>query len=153
MIGKEKLLSDILTIIGVLLSLIGAGISIYQAYKSSQSKNEAEKVKDYLIEKFDNYENSQLRSEIRNANQIISDIKSRSLYNETSERDMGKIELLLTTIMSQKIYETGKVKESIDNCHKLLQKITNDNFKTVLSRINSQLANVSREIDKTIRSQ
>jgi len=57
-------ITDFVTWIGTGVSVFAAVFSLIQARNARKSKNDAEKLKNYLIEKYTNYNDSQLRTKI-----------------------------------------------------------------------------------------
>mgnify|MGYP001450505020 CR=1 FL=1 len=145
-------MTDILTWIGTTVSILAALFSLWQALKA---KKESEKIKNYIIEKYSNYENAQLRTEINLALQELNKIKYK-IFNQLQTTSGGKkfevIENLIIKTKSQKIYEILEVKNSIDLCTKILNILNANKFKEQISELISCLANISRYIDKTVRS-
>ncbi|TGL23071.1 hypothetical protein EHQ46_06020 [Leptospira yanagawae] len=143
-------------IIGTIFSILGAAISIHQAKKASNEKMESEKIKNYLIEKFDNYRDSQLRQEINSTIDKLSDLKYQttelySLPADAISNNLKSVSDLINKILSQKIFDEPEIKKNITKAQKIVDEFNINNYRMLISPLINYLSNVSRNIDIKIR--
>lgn len=148
--------SDDITLIGTIASLAGAGISIWQARSAKKAKTESQIIRKELSEKYDRYDEAQLRNEINTAINKINELKSSLVAELPLSRNYQEVVKMISTvlagIMSKKIYENDLVRKAVDRSMKLVDTIDDQNIKRILGMILKNLAEVSRHVDVGIRS-
>jgi len=147
-------ITDFVTWIGTGVSVFAAVFSLIQARNARKSKNDAEKLKNYLIEKYTNYNDSQLRTKII----IILDQICRNRAKSFSQNPLAKkgklyteLSALLIEIRSQKIYEIEIITENINRCEAILSNFDEVKYSDQMSDIIGSLTNIARHIDVSIR--
>lgn len=136
---------NVVSLIGTVVSIGSAVFGYIQARKARQSKTEAEKVKDYLQEKYSNYEYSQLRTEINLLNKALS---SNTTKNNIGNKLSNEATSLITKIKSSTLYNNKKVSAAIQICENALN---SSSWPANASTLLDNFAAISRFIDTKIR--
>ena len=109
-------INDILTWIGTVISVLSAVFSIFQAIKAKKAKTQAENIKNYLIEKYSNYEEAQIKSEISQLLIRLNRITTQTFdFVLNDHKEVFENCLNLThKIMGLELYEKDDIKSYID---------------------------------------
>ncbi|NLM00705.1 MAG: hypothetical protein GX220_04550 [Treponema sp.] len=146
---------DVLSVIGTAVSVIAAIFSFIQATKSKKEKSESQKIKEYIIEKYANYNDSQLRIEIVHVLKDLSKIRKKPFEQNpltTGRKIFDDISQLLIKIQSQKIYETEVITNSVNACNLIITNLDKTTFSEQMSDLIGHLSDIARHIDNSIRS-
>lgn len=146
---------DVISIIGTVVSVIAAIFSFIQAIKAKKEKSESQKIKEYIIEKYANYNDSQLRIEIVNVLRDLSKIRKKAFEQNpltTGRKLFDDISQLLIKIQSQKIYETEAITNSVKACNLIIDNLNKTKFSEQMSDLIGHLSDIARHIDNSIRS-
>ncbi|TGM58569.1 hypothetical protein [Leptospira adleri] len=146
----------IIGIIGTIASLVGAFISWNEARKAKNEKNEVIKIKNYMVERYDQYEDTKLRAKIIAILQGLGQLKNKNpgnlLLGKNIKTDLQECESLLHEIMTLKIYEISDIKNNVSESLDFLNLINITNYGSSIDKIIYNLANISRKIDIRIKS-
>lgn len=146
---------DVISVIGTAVSVIAAIFSFIQAIKAKKEKSESQKIKEYIIEKYANYNDSQLRIEIVNVLKDLSKIRKKPFEQNpltTGRKIFDDISQLLIKIQSQKIYETEVITNSVNACNLIITNLDKTTFSEQMSDLIGHLSDIARHIDNSIRS-
>ena len=143
---------NLVGIIGTLISIGSAIFSLIQAKKANQEKKEAIKVKEDIIKRYTDYNDSQLRTKIESVLRNLNGFRGRKNIEDSSKigkNEYSDVTELLILIRSQKIFEEQEIKENVEACEKITQ--SNDFNQQSISELINRLANIQRFIDKSIK--
>ena len=99
---------NLVGIIGTLISIGSAIFSLIQAKKANQEKKEAIKVKEDIIKRYTDYNDSQLRTKIESVLRNLNGFRGRKNIEDSSKigkNEYSDVTELLILIRSQKIFE------------------------------------------------
>ena len=146
---------DTISVIGSIVSIVAAGFSCCQAINARKEKSEAQKIKDYIIEKYANYNNSQVRNEIVSILKELSKNRNKPFDQNpltTGRRLFNDISQLLIKIRSQQLYESEQINKSVNECNLIISKFDKHKFSEQMSDLIGYLSDIARHIDNSIRS-
>ena len=146
---------DTISVIGSIVSIVAAGFSCCQAINARKEKSEAQKIKDYIIEKYANYNNSQVRNEIVSILKELSKNRNKPFDQNpltTGRRLFNDISQLLIKIRSQQLYESEQINKSVNECNLIISKFDKHKFSEQISDLIGHLSDIARHIDNSIRS-
>ena len=136
------------------LGLLGTAVSIGSALFSLIQANKAKKVKEDIIKKYANYNDSELRSKIDSVLRQLNTFRGRKNFDETNK--IGKNEYsvvteLLIAIRGQKIFDEPEIQKYVTDSEQITQ--TNDFDTESIQTLICNLADIQRFIDKSIRGE